>query len=52
MRYKKLPFRFLPRRGLAYSLGLSMAILLLGGFCLLEPKVETLSDGLYSSLAG
>ncbi|MDO9279269.1 MAG: potassium channel family protein [Polaromonas sp.] len=49
MRNTKLNYRFLPRRGLVYSLGLSMAILLLGGigFWLLEPKVETLSDGLW-----
>ena len=49
MRNTKLNHRFLPRRGLVYSLGLSMAILLLGGigFWLLEPKVETLSDGLW-----
>lgn len=49
MRYKKLHFRFLPRRGLVYSLGVSLAILMLGGigFWLLEPKVETFSDGLW-----
>jgi voltage-gated potassium channel len=49
MRNTKLNYRFLPRRGLVYSLCLSMAILLLGGigFWLLEPKVETLSDGLW-----
>jgi len=49
MLYKKLRFRFLARRGLVYPLGLSIAILLLGGvgFWLLEPKVHTLSDGLW-----
>ena len=49
MRYTKLRFRFLTRRGLVYPIGLSVAILLLGGigFWLLEPKVETLSDGLW-----
>ena len=49
MRYTKLRFQLITRRGLLYSLGLSLTILLLGGvgFWLLEPKVETLSDGLW-----
>ena len=49
MRYTKLRFQFITRRGLLYSLGLSLTILLLGGigFWLLEPKVQTLSDGLW-----
>ena len=40
---------FLIRRGLVYSLVLAMLILLLGGvgFWWLDPKVETLSDGLW-----
>jgi voltage-gated potassium channel len=40
---------FLIRRGLMYSLVLAMLILLLGGvgFWWLDPKVETLSDGLW-----
>lgn len=40
---------FLIRRGLLYSLVLAMLILLLGGvgFWWLDPKVETLSDGLW-----
>jgi len=49
MRYTKLRLRFLTRRGLAYSIGLSLTILLMGGigFWIIEPKVETLSDGLW-----
>ena len=49
MRYTKLRLRFLTRRGLVYPLCLSLTILLLGGvgFWYLEPKVETLSDGLW-----
>jgi voltage-gated potassium channel len=49
MRYTKIRFQFLTRSGLVYSLGLSLTILLLGGvgFWVLEPKVETLSDGLW-----
>jgi voltage-gated potassium channel len=37
------------RRGLAYSLGLCMTILLFGGigFWILEPNAETFSDGLW-----
>lgn len=37
------------RRGLAYSLGLCMTILLFGGigFWILEPRAETFSDGLW-----
>lgn len=37
------------RRGLVYSLGLSLTILVLGGFgfWLLEPRVLTLGDGLW-----
>lgn len=40
---------FLIRRGLVYSLVLAMLILLLGGvgFWWLDPKVETLGDGLW-----
>ena len=40
---------FLIRRGLMYSLVLAMLILLLGGvgFWWLDPKVETLRDGLW-----
>ncbi len=40
---------FLIRRGLVYSLVLAMLILLLGGvgFWWLDPKVKTLSDGLW-----
>ena len=49
MRHIHLRLRFLTRRGLVYPLCLSLTILLLGGagFWYLEPKVETLSDGLW-----
>ena len=49
MRHFKLRLRLLTRRGLVYPLCLSLTILLLGGvgFWYLEPKVETLSDGLW-----
>jgi voltage-gated potassium channel len=49
MRHTKLRLRLLTRRGLVYPLCLSLTILLLGGvgFWYLEPKVETLSDGLW-----
>lgn len=41
--------RLLTRRGLLYSLALSLVILALGGlgFWLLEPQVETFNDGLW-----
>ena len=49
MRHIHLHLRFLTLRGLVYPLCLSLTILLLGGvgFWYLEPKVETLSDGLW-----
>ena len=41
--------RFITRRGLLYSLGLCMLILVLGGvgFWILEPRTLTLTDGLW-----
>ena len=41
--------RFITRRGLLYSLGLCMLILVLGGvgFWILEPPTLTLTDGLW-----
>ncbi len=41
--------RFFNRRGLIYSLVVCLLILLLGGtgFWLLEPRVDSLSDGLW-----
>jgi voltage-gated potassium channel len=47
-RWKKRS-RVIGRRGLLYSIGLCMLILGLGGigFWLLEPRAETLSDGLW-----
>ncbi len=41
--------RFITRRGLLYSLGLCMLILVLGGvgFWILEPRTPSLTDGLW-----
>jgi voltage-gated potassium channel len=49
MRKIQQHLRFFTYRRLGYPLALSLAILLLGGlgFWVLEPKVETLSDGLW-----
>ena len=49
MRKIQQHLRFFTFRRLGYPLALSLTILLLGGlgFWLLEPKVETLSDGLW-----
>ena len=49
MRKIQQHLRFFTYRRLGYPLTLSLAILLLGGlgFWVLEPKVETLSDGLW-----
>ena len=49
MRKIQQHLRFFTYRRLGYPLALSLTILLLGGmgFWVLEPKVETLSDGLW-----
>jgi voltage-gated potassium channel len=49
MRKVKLHKLVIGRRGLAYSLGLCMLILGIGGlgFWVLEPRAETYSDGLW-----
>ena len=49
MRKIQQHLRFFTYRRLGYPLALSLVILLLGGvgFWVLEPKVETLSDGLW-----
>lgn len=49
MSHKRKRQLLLMRRGLIYSLILAMLILLMGGmgFWWLDPKVETLSDGLW-----
>ena len=49
MRKAKLHKLVIGRRGLAYSLGLCMLILGIGGlgFWVLEPRAETYSDGLW-----
>lgn len=49
MRKVKLHKLVIGRRGLAYSLGLCMVILGIGGlgFWVLEPRAETYSDGLW-----
>lgn len=49
MRKVKLHKLVIGRRGLVYSLGLCMLILVLGGlgFWVLEPQAQTFSDGLW-----
>jgi voltage-gated potassium channel len=49
MRHPSRPRRILVRQGLLYSLGISMLILFVGGFgfWVLDPRVHTLSDGLW-----
>ena len=49
MRLRKGKIHPLVRRGLVYSLLLAMAILGLGGvgFWLIDPRIETLGDGLW-----
>ncbi|NDH52499.1 MAG: two pore domain potassium channel family protein [Betaproteobacteria bacterium] len=48
-RWNRRRSRFLTRRGLLYTLALCMVIQLLGGvgFWILEPRTETLADGLW-----